>query len=100
MEEIFQNITGNTNNFVMFLIFFVTGGVGGLIAISAIVFNTRKEVRINKEREMSRREIAAYIAEGSMSAEDGERLLNAGPQAATDAKSKPIARSAAQPSVA
>ena len=30
-------------------------------------------------RERSRREIAAYIAEGSMSAKDGERLMKADP---------------------
>ena len=29
-------------------------------------------------RERTRREIAAYIAEGSLTAEQGERLLNAG----------------------
>ena len=32
--------------------------------------------RVSKER--TRREIAAYIAEGSMSPEQGERLMNAG----------------------
>ncbi|HHN77287.1 MAG TPA: hypothetical protein ENK11_01255 [Phycisphaerales bacterium] len=31
-----------------------------------------------REREQSRREIAAYVAEGSMTPEEGERLLNAG----------------------
>lgn len=32
----------------------------------------------NASRERTRREIAAYIAEGSMSPEQGERLMNAG----------------------
>ena len=54
--------------------------VGGLIAIVAIVFsivgNTIKAV----SREKTRREIAAYIAEGSMSPEQGEKLMKAGPK--------------------
>jgi hypothetical protein len=32
---------------------------------------------LNSQRERSRREIAAYIAEGSISPEQGERLLRA-----------------------
>lgn len=50
--------------------------VGSVVLISATVkaFSVR-------ERERSRREIAAYIAEGSMTAEDGARLLAAGDNA-------------------
>ncbi|MCW5756535.1 MAG: hypothetical protein KIT54_04785 [Phycisphaeraceae bacterium] len=54
--------------------------VCGIIAIVAIVFsivgNTIKAV----SREKTRREIAAYIAEGSMSPEQGEKLMKAGPK--------------------
>ncbi len=59
--------------------------VGGTIAVSAIV--TGAAVRIAREafRERSRREIAAYIAEGSMTPEQGERLMAAG--ASSDDKS-------------
>ena len=32
----------------------------------------------SKEREQTRREVAAYVAEGSMTPEQGERLLSAG----------------------
>lgn len=32
----------------------------------------------SKEREQTKREIAAYVAEGSMTPEQGEALLNAG----------------------
>jgi len=74
MEEIVQNITNDTGMFTIFVIF----GVGGVIAILGIFFGTIKSTAIAKEREKSRREIAAYIAEGSMTPEDGERLLNAG----------------------
>jgi hypothetical protein len=47
--------------------------IGGAILLSFAV----KAFSI-RERERSRREIAAYIAEGSMTAEDGARLLAAG----------------------
>jgi hypothetical protein len=78
MGDAFQNITSNSDSFVMFLIFVVGGGIGGLVALTAIVLGTRQNVRIAQEQENSRREIAAYIAEGSMTPEDGERLLQAG----------------------
>jgi len=50
----------------------------GVIAVVAIVFGTMARMVNSKESERSRREIAAYIAEGSMTPEDGERLLTAG----------------------
>ena len=74
VETILQIITGDRGMFTIFIIF----GMGGLIAIIGIVFGSIKSTAETKEREKSRREIAAYIAEGSMSAEDGERLLKAG----------------------
>jgi hypothetical protein len=52
--------------------------VGGLIAIVAIVASSIKSVVRSVSRERSRREIAAYIAEGSMNPEQGERLMAAG----------------------
>lgn len=44
----------------------------------SIVVNGVKDAKATKHREESRREIAAYIAEGSMTAEQGERLMKAG----------------------
>lgn len=74
MDEILYNITSDRGMFTIFIVF----GVGGLIAILGIFFGSLKSVSENKEREKSRREIAAYIAEGSMTPEDGERIMNAG----------------------
>lgn len=45
--------------------------IGGLI-VTVIMRAAVKNVR---EREQTRRELAAYIAEGSMSPEDAERIL-------------------------
>lgn len=52
--------------------------VGGLIAVVAIVAGSIKSMVRSVARERSRREIAAYIAEGSMNPEQGERLMAAG----------------------
>lgn len=51
---------------------------GGFIAIAAIIAGAIQNVKIAKAKEESRREIAAYIAEGSISADDGRKLLDAG----------------------
>jgi len=60
------------------LIPIVMAGIGGCIAVIAIVFGTIKRVSQTHQREKTRREIAAYVAEGSISPEDGERLMKAG----------------------
>lgn len=52
-----------------------------VISIIYIVLSFIKSVVRTNARERTRREIAAYIAEGSMSAEQGERLMKAGEQA-------------------
>lgn len=54
----------------------VSGGIGGWIIYSLI--DAVRTTRQAKYREESRREIAAYVAEGSMSAEDAAKLLEAG----------------------
>lgn len=54
--------------------------IGGAfaVAIVGIVANAIRKTVTSKAREESRREIAAYVAEGSMSAEEGAKLLEAG----------------------
>lgn len=54
----------------------IAGGL--LVAIVGIVMGTTRRIVVARQREQSRREIAAYVAEGSMTAEEGERLINAG----------------------
>lgn len=52
-----------------------------LVAVSVvlvILIRTAGGVLRSSARERSRREIAAYIAEGSMTPEQGERLMKAG----------------------
>jgi hypothetical protein len=52
--------------------------LGCSIAAISIVGCTIKNVCKSNQLERSRREIAAYIAEGSMTPEEGERLMKAG----------------------
>ncbi|MDX9911986.1 MAG: hypothetical protein RBS39_09155 [Phycisphaerales bacterium] len=47
------------------------------VAVVAIVFGTVTGMVKSIARERTRREIAAYIAEGSMTPEQGERILKA-----------------------
>lgn len=52
---------------------------GGLaVGIVSIIAGTVRSVVNRKHTEESRREIAAYVAEGSMSADDAAKLLAAG----------------------
>jgi thiamine monophosphate synthase len=52
---------------------------GGLVAgVVALITTCIQSVAKSRARERTRREVAAYVAEGSMSAEEGERLLKAG----------------------
>ncbi|HEB60777.1 MAG TPA: hypothetical protein ENJ06_03030 [Phycisphaeraceae bacterium] len=53
-------------------------GTGGIIAVTAIVLGSLTKIVQVRSRERTRREIAAYIAEGSMTPEQGERLMRAG----------------------
>jgi len=58
--------------------------VMGVVAITAITFGCIKEASKVKARERTRREIAAYIAEGSMTPEQGERLMRASDESADE----------------
>jgi Na+-transporting methylmalonyl-CoA/oxaloacetate decarboxylase gamma subunit len=51
--------------------------LSALIIVTAILGQTVRSVVASIVRERSRREIAAYIAEGSLTPEQGERLMTA-----------------------
>ena len=55
---------------------FLTAMIGGCI-LTGIIFKAITAIATTNSREKSRREIAAYIAEGSMTPEQGERLIRA-----------------------
>ena len=62
---------------VMFLLIFS-------IPIIAIAGGILKSILADRGVQRTRQEIAAYVAEGSMTAEEGERLLKAGPPKGDD----------------
>ena len=49
-----------------------------LTAIVAIIAGVGQKVLVGRNRERTRQEVAAYVAEGTMTADEGERLLRAG----------------------
>lgn len=73
MSDIFQSLSHNPG----LLIPIIAIGGGFLVAIIAITFGSIRSITMNAERQKSLREISAYIAEGSMTPEEGEKLLAA-----------------------
>ncbi len=72
-----EMISALGDNLVVAIVF----GVGGMIAVVAILFTTLTGVANTKEREKTKRELAAYVAEGSMTPTDAERILQADKEA-------------------
>ncbi len=66
---------GDEIQMVIPIVGIVFGCTGWFISI---IVNGVRDAKAVRHREESRREIAAYIAEGSMTAEQGERLMQAG----------------------
>lgn len=52
--------------------------IGGVIALVAIVTSMITSITTTRAREQTRREVAAYVAEGSITPQDAERILAAG----------------------
>lgn len=50
-------------------------GGGLMIAVIGIVSSAVHRTIVGRQRELSRREIAAYVAEGSMTPDDAAKLL-------------------------
>ncbi|MHC4142586.1 MAG: hypothetical protein ACYSUF_12200 [Planctomycetota bacterium] len=58
--------------------------IGGTIAIVAIVSGSVTSIVVNRSREHTKREIAAYVAEGSIDPEKAVEMLKAGAKKADD----------------
>jgi hypothetical protein len=61
---------------VVAIVIFMGGGI--LVALTAIITQAITKVSQTRHREESRREIAAYVAEGTISPEDAAKLLASG----------------------
>lgn len=72
-----EMISALGDNFPIVIVF----GVMGLVGTVGILFGTLSGVAKTKEREKTKREMAAYVAEGSMTPADAERLLRSDKEA-------------------
>ncbi|RMH24164.1 MAG: hypothetical protein D6692_13840 [Planctomycetota bacterium] len=70
MDSLIHDLIKNEEAFIPLLIFI---GV-----ITLVLIKSAAQIMTTAARERTKREIAAYIAEGSMSPEQGERILKAG----------------------
>ncbi len=52
--------------------------IGGAVAIVAIVAGTATKIVVGRSREQTKREIAAYVAEGTIDPEKAVEMLKAG----------------------
>ncbi len=52
--------------------------IGGAVAIVGIIFGCIKSVLRTRSIEQTKREVAAYVAEGSISPDDAFKILNTG----------------------
>lgn len=59
-------------NFYMFLL------ILAVFVVILYVIKTYRDIRIARDREQTKRELAAYVAEGSIRPEDATAILNAG----------------------
>ena len=75
MEEFLHKLAQDPAQTAGLLMGFIALGGGFFIAIIAIVGGLRNA----REAERTRREVAAYVAEGSMSAEDASLILKTKP---------------------
>ena len=52
--------------------------VGGLIAVVSIIAGAARSIAVGRARENTKRELAAYVAEGSLDPDKAIAMLNAG----------------------
>lgn len=53
-------------------------GCGTIIAIIAIIFTSVKAMVVSRNREQTKRELAAYVAEGTLDPDKAVAMINAG----------------------
>lgn len=70
MESMLQNVFGDEDLFIPLLI--------AVSILIGMLIQAATKVLTGNARERTKREIAAYVAEGSMTPEQGERILKAG----------------------
>lgn len=59
-------------------------GLGAPVAIIAILFGSLTSISKSREQERTKRELAAYVAEGSMTPADAQRIIRSTPDTPED----------------
>lgn len=62
-------------------------GLGSVIAVIAIISSTIRSVAVGRAREQTKRELAAYVAEGTLDPDKAVAMINAGRSQADGGKS-------------
>ena len=68
--SIFGDLLADGNGEVLIIF-----GVLGFLGLTCIVFGTVGWISTERQRQRTRREVAAYLAEGSITSEDAELIL-------------------------
>lgn len=75
IDQLFELIKENPGTMLPIIL-----GIPGMFcAVAAVWVICASSVKVAREKEKARREVAAYVAEGSITAEDAERLLQPSP---------------------
>lgn len=74
LAETFLEQLTTRGEFLQFVIF--SGGIG--IALVAIIGGMIKHMVVSRAREQTKRELAAYVAEGSIDPDKAVEIINAG----------------------
>ena len=82
MSDFFKFASENDDTAAIMIMF----GCGMVVLLAIIIADVIRKTAERREFEMSRREIAAYIAESSITPEQGERLLQVGGKPGKDMK--------------
>jgi len=67
----------NSSNTAAMLLLIIGGSVGGSILLSLLITSVRDVIR-SRQVEQTKRELAAYVAEGSMSSDDAYKIAAGG----------------------
>jgi hypothetical protein len=75
MNEIVQHIL---NEDILIPVFAIL--MGSIIAIIAMITTAMRGIAVSKAREQTKRELAAYVAEGTLDPDKAVAMINAGRQ--------------------
>ncbi len=80
METLAQTLYDNVSSAITedTMILMVIVGSGSLVLIIGMLLGAAKKITISRHREDTRRELAAYIAEGTLDPDQAVALMNAG----------------------